>query len=451
MMLRRERRRSWLAVVAVVAAAGVAGCGGSDDDEGSAASGTTTTAKAEAGRSGAAVAFSAEEASKTALAYTGGTAGKADPSKAPIVIGWFNQDEGQGGVPWYTEAARAGVKYLNDELGGIDGHAVKLDECIVGNDPEQGQACAQRFLNDDKIKLVYAAESIGGYAPFMAAFRNADKLMIGTAPASPDDAKVKNALFLSPALLAIGAQVTYQRDYSKAKVVGVPFPDTPELRPYSGIYPQIYKAANIKVKTAFIKPDSPDYIGPLVSGGMRDVDAINLGMGSAGPSACVSYYKAAKQLGIDKTPTLGYNCLHPSIKKALGDFPPGWTYFQDYPSVNLADPSGQVGTFLYAMEKYGASDIKDQFGVPPTWGGVLTIGRWLNEVGTDNITLAAVKEVAEKHEGPLFMGQPKTSFGKGDFPSVSGLGNRFYTYVGNGEWKDATNGKWVEPVPGAFL
>ena len=53
-----------------------------------------------------------------ALAYTGGTAGKADQSKSPVVIGYVNQ---QGGVPAFPEATQgldAAVKYVNASSAG---------------------------------------------------------------------------------------------------------------------------------------------------------------------------------------------------------------------------------------------------------------------------------------------------------------------------------------------
>ena len=61
------------------------------------------------------------------LTYVHGTAGKADPKKSKIYIGWVNQEGGQvviGGLA--TAGAQLAVKYVNDELGGIDGHPVVL-------------------------------------------------------------------------------------------------------------------------------------------------------------------------------------------------------------------------------------------------------------------------------------------------------------------------------------
>ena len=85
--------------------------------------------------SGGTVAAGDEPASNTetlsndwALEYTGGTAGEADDSLEPIVIGYVNQE---GGVPAFPEATvgtEAAVEYINGELGGIGGHPLRAED-----------------------------------------------------------------------------------------------------------------------------------------------------------------------------------------------------------------------------------------------------------------------------------------------------------------------------------
>src|SRR5258708_16011414 len=87
------------------------------------------------------------------LAYTGGTAGKADSTKAPVVIGYVNEE---GGVPAFPEATQgidAAVTYVNAELGGIQGHPVQLEKCARQVEAD-GQRCGTQFANDNKVQLV---------------------------------------------------------------------------------------------------------------------------------------------------------------------------------------------------------------------------------------------------------------------------------------------------------
>ena len=64
-----------------------------------------------------------------ALAYTGGTAGPANPSLEPIVIGYVNQEGGVAAFPEATPGTKAAVNYVNKELGGIGGHPIELKSC----------------------------------------------------------------------------------------------------------------------------------------------------------------------------------------------------------------------------------------------------------------------------------------------------------------------------------
>ena len=71
------------------------------------------------------------ESNDFGLAYTGGSAGKADKKLAPITIGYINQE---GGVPSFPEATagiNAAVKYVNNELGGAQKHPVVVKKCTV--------------------------------------------------------------------------------------------------------------------------------------------------------------------------------------------------------------------------------------------------------------------------------------------------------------------------------
>ena len=86
-----------------------------------------------------------------ALAYTGGTAGKA--TGTPINIGYVNQESGSPSYPENTQGADLAVKYINNDLGGIKGHPINLVKCFVSTE-EDGQKCGTQMLNDPSIKLV---------------------------------------------------------------------------------------------------------------------------------------------------------------------------------------------------------------------------------------------------------------------------------------------------------
>jgi branched-chain amino acid transport system substrate-binding protein len=72
-----------------------------------------------------------EAVNEWALEYTGGSAGAADPSLEPVVVGYVNQEGGVPAFPEATAATEAAVEYINAELGGIGGHPLELKHCSV--------------------------------------------------------------------------------------------------------------------------------------------------------------------------------------------------------------------------------------------------------------------------------------------------------------------------------
>src|SRR3982074_2484626 len=124
------------------------GAGGSSSSSSSSGTSAATSSNAAASSNGANLAQATAIYSK----FTGASAGRADASKSPVVIGFVNDE---GGIPSFPEgsaAAQAAVKFVNDNLGGVGGHPVQLKVCSVAGSEEQGQGCAQQFVGDKQIK-----------------------------------------------------------------------------------------------------------------------------------------------------------------------------------------------------------------------------------------------------------------------------------------------------------
>src|SRR3954447_26950556 len=127
--------RPALALGATTLMLGAAACGGSDKSSSSGASGSSASRNPTA-PSGAGL----DKAAAQYQSFVGGTAGKADASQSPFVVGFVNDE---GGVPSFREgsaAADAAVKFVNEKLGGVGGHPLKLKKCLVSGSEEQGQA-----------------------------------------------------------------------------------------------------------------------------------------------------------------------------------------------------------------------------------------------------------------------------------------------------------------------
>lgn len=93
----------------------------------------------------------------------GGSGSAADlgtPNKAtgsPITIGSVGQ-EADLDKDQRILGVRATVDYMNEYLGGINGHVIELDECSTNDTPAGGTACGVQFAKD-KVAAVIAANA----------------------------------------------------------------------------------------------------------------------------------------------------------------------------------------------------------------------------------------------------------------------------------------------------
>lgn len=188
--------RGLAAIAALVLALSVAvACAGDDDEAGQSGSSgpASTSTQRRAGQAGVQEAGSGVT---DYVRYTGGSPGPADRTKPPIVIGWVNQQGGPHDVgPTATAAADFAVKYINDKLGGIDGHPVVLRKCFTATAEEQGQVCGQKLVNDKAVQqIAVGAVALGGQS-LMAAI-DGEKPMSYSVAVGPSDSRNTNGYIL---------------------------------------------------------------------------------------------------------------------------------------------------------------------------------------------------------------------------------------------------------------
>jgi len=86
---------------------------------------------------------------------------------------------------------------------------------------------------------------------------------------------------------------------------------------------------------------------------------------------------------------------------------------------------------------------------PLTFGTILTIAKWMNELGkTSAITPASIAAKAAAFTGPMYLGDPHLVFGTKPFASIGSVRALFYGYLGKNKFYPEGDGKWVcPPVP----
>ena len=236
--MRAYKRAGYAGVVAVAAAAlSVAGCSSSSSSSSSSATTPATTAASSPATSPTPSATGSGQgglgtASVTNyLSYTGGTAGPANSSLTPVTVGWLNE-QGDANPPGLlaTNGAQMAVSYINKELGGVDGHPLKLDTCFTTTE-EQGTTCANQFLADKSLPLIATGGVVVGAQSFFNTVAGKIPVIDGVA-VTPFDATQKNVVILfGDSTHVLGPMGTYASQVLHAKTASVIYPETAGITP----------------------------------------------------------------------------------------------------------------------------------------------------------------------------------------------------------------------------
>ncbi|HWI21002.1 MAG TPA: hypothetical protein VNT22_00140 [Baekduia sp.] len=431
--LARLRMLSILGVF-VLAMAVAGGCG-SDDDGGGSGGGDSALAKGTPNEE-----MSQDEAVDVGLKYVGGTKGAADSAKSPIGIGLINQDTGVNAYPETTEVHKAAIKFVNEYLGGVNGHPLKLIH-PQGCNASTGDAatiCANELLNDDAVNVISVGWLNVGQAEFLSVVGKQKRVPVIAAggPASIDEANLPSAYFLAGGFFS-SAAITYWKDYAKVKSIAQIWPGGPGVQEFADIYATQLKAGGLDPKVVIVPPNSTDIVAPLLAAKAGDKDAIEFFAGSG--AQCIAAANAVEQLRLTDKLTVGYSaCFNSALKKEYpsGDIPT-WTTGDVTKNLLIKDDSGQVGAMIVAMKAQAGEkwlEMLSKYYTPTYFGSVMFITKIMNEVGGDTPEYGGIVDAIKAYRGPLWTGPDKATFGTPGLPSVGTTQQIFSKHEGGGKW-----------------
>lgn len=430
-------RASSIIVTGAVLVAMTAGCGSSSTSSGTSSKTSSSSGASSSGATGAAAQSPTNIA--TLQTYVGAR-GKA--TGTPITIGYVNLQGGAPSAPEAYQAAQAATAALNNNLGGIQGHQVKLDACHIVSSEEQGQECGQQMVNNPDVKFVITgAVQIGADALHHTI--GGKLATISGVPLNFSDVSSPNAFALNAGLFgSTPGEVTYAVKTLHAKKVAVigATDDPAAVRAVTTTIAAL-KAAGVQATRAGFSQSATDVVAPLEAANVASADAIIAIVIT--PPTVIATAKALVQLGV-KAPVLGIgSVLTPAVQSGLGDFPK-WTY--NFVSLNPAvpDPDGQIAAYSGVMKAYEPS-APLAGDATFTFGAFMTTAKILNAM-KGALTTANIAAAFKAFTGPGYLDPPNYKFGSIPVgPGLGSLESRFYTYRGANQWSDATGGKWIGP------
>ena len=372
--------------------------------------------------------------------YVGGK-GKAKANLAPVTIGYIN---GQGGPPNFnfpqaTSVIRAGVKMVNEELGGVRGHPLRLSECFWAQAEEEGVRCGQQMVNDKVNAIIYGFVTVGNQSIYATVKGKIP--IVGVVTANPADPTAKNAFFLNGSQTSVlGPFGTYtQRFLKNVKTVAIVYPNDPGAITAAAALRKGLQQVGRKVTSIAVPPLSTDLLGPATQASSADMIVAALGF-----TTCVPFARAIAQINYSKPILSTPICTFlPRAAYAGGDIPQ-WTYGIAQTLVNLPGPQSKL--YLKKGLQYG-TNVPDMLWVfsEGAWEELLATVKIMNTIPSAKLTPARIIAGFKAFRGPLVLGPPDVACGKvspGE-PAACSNETQFYKYVGKGKWKPAST--WLKP------
>ncbi len=417
--MRDISRWARVASATVVVCGLAAACGSSSKTASSASNTTTSPSPASSGSGGS----------------TG--SGAANSSLSPVTIGWVANDQGTLAQPASTDAALAATKYINAQLGGVDGHPLKLETCSVGLDSASNQQCGQQFANDS-VDMVVEGPVFNASA-FYSAMSASKKPIVGTVAISQADLTSNAFIWSSGQTVNAAYGLLAKKVVPNLTSVGVIELEGTTAAP-ALYYLKQGLGPNVTVKSVNVNPTSSDLTGAINQLGKVQLYVLSV-TGPIQLEAASAIQSYAPGTPVITTQDLGLIAAQQPSETN------NW-YFVDTQkaaAVDSTDP--QVKTFLANYPKYGdaAKYLNDPW-ASADWGLILTVQSVLAKAGAGNLSPASVTSALQAFTGPVIMG-PDTVKCPGTVYASLCTGVAFAYQVKNGKTYTATAYPTIDVAP----
>ena len=444
--MRRHSRLGLAGFTAVAAVLAAAGCSSSSSPSSTTTAPTTGPASAAPATSLPASTGTGGQGAASVtnyLSYTDGKSGAANSSMSPVDIGFLNQQGGASAIgPLATNGAQTAVTYINDQLGGVDGHPLKLVTCFIANTDAEGTTCGQQFAADKSVDVIAEGGVAIGIQPFYTAIGSQTPVIVGVAVTGTDGAQPNAVILFGDATHVLGPFGTYARDVLHAKTAALVYPDIPGITEGAAAIEAGLKAAGVSVTAVGYDESQTDLTSVLVAAHATTADMVIPYSDSTG---CVNLAKSLISLGITDAKKIvsAPLCLNGQVAAGLGGDFPIWTYA--IASSLYGDPTDPgMPAYIAATSKLEpAADAPDPWNIV-AFSQILTIDRFMNEIGYANLTPAAILAKAKAFTGPLALGAPALDCGQfSSAPAVCNDRTQFFQYEGKNKWAKAAG--WLLP------
>ncbi|MFN2503949.1 MAG: ABC transporter substrate-binding protein [Acidimicrobiales bacterium] len=383
--------------------------------------------------------------SVVAVACSGGDSGPKGVGTAegkPLVVGMINmEDTPIGSFPELRRDAEAAVRYVNEELDGVDDRPIQLEACATQGTPESSQACANELRAKNAVAVLGGIDL--GAAASLPVFEKAGIPYLSMTPALGDELSSTTSFTLTGGLAAdLLGQVDYITGTLKATRVGVVHLDLPGLQSAAVLAARtiLQRRGVTDLKIVSEKAEAADFVPALRAATAGNPEVLMVVFPAQG---CSRILQAAQALRIRARLFLPSGCATQEVFDAGGETVEGVTFASGLlPYTDTGNP--EVATYREKLNRY-ASGATPSLLSQAGFALVMNLHRLLTGLGSDALTPNALTEkLRATNDEPSFMGHPYTCDNRqvSLLPAVCSGWVRLLQYQGQDQFEDIT-GDWV--------
>ena len=414
------RRPIWLSAVAL-AVTGLVAAGCSSSGSGSAGASSTPT-------SGTSTAAASNSVFGTPKKATG----------TPYVFGMINDETGAVTFPEGRQGAIAAANYVNDYLGGINGHPIQIDECTGDGTPATAARCANQLVADHPMAILGAAD-VGAPAS-IPIYQHANLAYLGGIPFTPVPMVAPNSIqFWSVSVGDNAAAAVYAGKTLGVKSVALVYFSNPQGE---SIIPQItpvFKAAGVTtIKYVPLSPTSPD---PSPQAALVESSGAQLAYVDV-PNGCGNMLKSLKTVGYTGK-LMGIDpCGAPPVIAASAGGANGLYIASPFVLQNGGSQDAQL--FQAAMKKYApAGTLIDSISTAG-FATVINVQKALSNIKGTPTTSSILGAFKSGTDHPNFLSHPYTCNGQ-QMKGAPAICNDYYlmNQIQNGQLTQPSSTNWI--------
>jgi branched-chain amino acid transport system substrate-binding protein len=313
------------------------------------------------------------------------------------VVGFVNQDAGSAAAyPEAKAAALAAASYINDYLGGVGGHPLKMDTCSTDGTLTSDQNCAQQMVSD-KVTYVQSGISFNSYA-WDSILGPAGIPIIGFNPFTGPEYLDKTAFAFSALPVAAAAVAQKIASLPGVKTVSLVVNTVPGSLAVVPLIQAALSSLNVKSNVVKYAEGTANLLATYVSA-KTGADAI---IANLATPDCIAFAEAVASQ--NNTLPIGYQgtCTTPAVFRAVGGDMNGW-----YTSSGLQDPNGSSqdsSIYRAAMAKYQNSAALSLIAQTAFSNVMTAYDSILKPVGATVTPQSALIAITNSAGGQVFMG-----------------------------------------------